>query len=240
MSRIVLPSSRSERTVSQAARRASGSKPVVGSSRKISSGSPTSASAKSSRRSCPPESLRLRTSACRLQAGEREHLLDVARMRIEARPVRERLARRDVAVDAARLQHDADAPAQLDRALGRVVAEHRHLAAAARAVALEDLHRRGLAGAVGAEQPEHLAAAHRDVDAAHRLVVAVALAQGAVPRSRGRRRRSLLRSSQDCAQPGCSTSARPSSASPSRSARRRHAPRGRVWPFDAAESGNTR
>ena len=42
---------------SQAARRAAGSKPVVGSSRKISSGSPISASATSSRRRWPPESL---------------------------------------------------------------------------------------------------------------------------------------------------------------------------------------
>ena len=45
------------------------------------------------------------------------------------------------------------------RPLARVVSEHRHRAAAARAVALEDLDRRRLAGAVGPEQPEHLAAA---------------------------------------------------------------------------------
>lgn len=41
---------------SQAARRAEGSKPVVGSSRKMSSGLPMSASAKSSRRRWPPDS----------------------------------------------------------------------------------------------------------------------------------------------------------------------------------------
>ena len=41
---------------SQAARRAEGSKPVVGSSRKMSSGSPIRASAKSSLRRWPPES----------------------------------------------------------------------------------------------------------------------------------------------------------------------------------------
>ena len=46
---------RSERIVSHAARRAAGSKPVVGSSRKISSGSPTSARPRSSRRCWPPE-----------------------------------------------------------------------------------------------------------------------------------------------------------------------------------------
>ena len=48
---------------SLAARRAAGSNPVVGSSRKTSSGSPTSASARSRRRSWPPESRRERTSA---------------------------------------------------------------------------------------------------------------------------------------------------------------------------------
>ena len=58
-----MPRSASARIVSHAARRAAGSKPVVGSSRKISSGSPTSARAKSSRRACPPDSLRARTSS---------------------------------------------------------------------------------------------------------------------------------------------------------------------------------
>ena len=43
-------------------------------------------------------------------------------LRVEARPVAQRLARRDVAVDAAGLQHDADPPAQLDRAARGVVA----------------------------------------------------------------------------------------------------------------------
>ena len=47
----------------QVVRRAAGSKPVVGSSRKISSGSPTSASARSRRRAWPPDSVRARRSA---------------------------------------------------------------------------------------------------------------------------------------------------------------------------------
>ena len=37
-----------------------------------------------------------------------EHLIDIARARVEARPVSQRLARGYVAVDAARLQHDPD------------------------------------------------------------------------------------------------------------------------------------
>ena len=130
------------------------------------------------------------------QARQLQHLLDVARVRVEARPVAQRLARGDVAVDAARLQHDPDAPAQLDLPARGVIPEHRHLAAVARAVPLEDLHGRGLAGAVGPEQPEHLAAPHLDVDPAHGLVLAVALAQvahldrGAVAHGPNHRRRS--------------------------------------------------
>ena len=59
----------------------------------------------------------------------------------------------------------------------RILAEHRHLAGVARAVALEDLDGRRLAGAVRAEQAEHLAACDREVDPAKGLVLAVALAQ---------------------------------------------------------------
>jgi hypothetical protein len=75
------------------------------------------------------------------------------------------------------LQHDPDTAAQLDRALRWVMAEHGDLAAGAGAIALEDLHGGRLARAVGAEQAEHLAPLHGDVDATHRLVVAVALVQ---------------------------------------------------------------
>ena len=46
-----------------------------------------------------------------------------------------------------------------------------------RAQALEDLDGGGLAGAVGPEHPEHLAPAHLEGDAVHRLDLAVALAQ---------------------------------------------------------------
>jgi hypothetical protein len=44
-------------------------------------------------------------------------------------------------------------------------------------VPLEDLDRRRLARAVWAQQTEHLATLHRDVDPAHGLVLAVALGQ---------------------------------------------------------------
>ena len=177
MSSTVLPSSCSERTVSHAWRRAAGSKPVVGSSRKTSSGSPTSASAKSSRRCWPPDSVTRALRRRRLQPAQRDRLLDVARRVVEPGPVADRLAHGQVPVEPARLQHDADPLAQRDRPRARVHAEHGDAPAAALAEALEDLHGRRLARPVGPEQAEDLAAPHAERDAAHGLVGPVGLAQ---------------------------------------------------------------
>jgi hypothetical protein len=112
-----------------------------------------------------------------LQARDRDDLLDVARARIEVGEVPERLARRDVAVHPGRLQDDADALAQLTRVLLGIVAEHRDDAGRAGPVALEDLDRGRLAGAVGPEQAEDLAHGDLEVQAPHGLVLAVGLAQ---------------------------------------------------------------
>lgn len=60
-----MPALRSSRTSSQVSRRPSGSMPVVGSSRKSTSGCPTSAIARSSRRRSPPDSCFTRTPARR-------------------------------------------------------------------------------------------------------------------------------------------------------------------------------
>ena len=64
-------------------------------------------------------------------------------------------------------------------ALRGIVSEDGHLAAGAVAVALEDLDRRRLAGAVRPEQPEHLAFVDREVDPPDRLEVPVGLAKAA-------------------------------------------------------------
>ena len=61
----------------------------------------------------------------------------------------------------------------------RVEAEHLDLARVAAPVALEDLDGRRLAGAVRAEQPEHLAGGDLEVDPAHGLDAAVRLPQAA-------------------------------------------------------------
>src|SRR5919199_195396 len=60
------------------------------------------------------------------QPGEPQDLVDVARPRVEARPVRDRLPHGDVAVHARALQHDAHPRAKPPRALLRGVSEERH------------------------------------------------------------------------------------------------------------------
>jgi hypothetical protein len=112
-----------------------------------------------------------------LQAGDRDDLLDVARMRVEVGEVAQRLAWRDVAIHAGRLQDDPDPLAQRPRLLLGIVSEHRYDPARSSAVALEDLDRRGLACAVGPEQAKDLAGGDFEVQAAHGFVLAVGLAQ---------------------------------------------------------------
>ena len=89
------------------------------------------------------------------------------------------LADGEVRLHAALLEHDPDRSRSVALARCRVAAEHPHVAAAARAVALEDLDGGGLARAVGSEQAEDLAASDLEADAAHRLHLAVGLAQTA-------------------------------------------------------------
>src|SRR3954452_4831068 len=111
------------------------------------------------------------------EARELDHLVYVARGGVEASPMRDRLAHRDVPVHARALEHDAHPLAQLVGALLGVVAEHGHDAARPRPVALEDLGRRRLPRAVRAEQPEDLARRDLEVDPADGVMVAVALVQ---------------------------------------------------------------
>src|SRR5216684_380474 len=75
------------------------------------------------------------------------------------------------------LEHEADPLPPLAGGLARVGPEHPALAARPLAVPLEDLDRRRLAGAVGAEEAEDLADGDVEVDAPHGLVVPVGLVQ---------------------------------------------------------------
>ena len=114
-----------------------------------------------------------------LQPDDRDDLVDRSGGRIEACVHRNRLGHREVAVNAGRLEHDADARLQLGTLSTWVDAEHGDVAAVAPPVALEDLHRRRLAGAVGPQQGEHLAAPDLEVDAAHGLQIPVGLLEPA-------------------------------------------------------------
>ena len=115
-------------------RRADGSKPVVGSSRNTSSGSPTSATPRSSRRFCPPERVFTRASA--LSASPTSSItsstgrgrLEVAREHPVHLPHAERGGQLGV------LQHDPDPLAVRRAAPPGIGAEHGHLARVARAV----------------------------------------------------------------------------------------------------------
>src|SRR5438874_2717511 len=113
------------------------------------------------------------------EPDERDHLVDIAWPRVIAGERRMRLPDGEVGPQLRLLEHDADPLAEVAPRTPGIVPEHRHLARVAAAVALEDLDRRRLAGAVRPEQPEHLALLDVEVDAAHGLERAVRLAQTA-------------------------------------------------------------
>ena len=84
-------------------------------------------------------------------------------------------------VEPGLLQHDPDPGAEVALAAGGIVAENRDGAGVGAAVALEDLDQGRLAGAVGSEQGEHLAAGDGQVDAVERDVAVVGLAEASHP-----------------------------------------------------------
>ena len=136
-------------------------------------------SARSSRRRWPPDSDSARASLPVAEADEIDDLAGGTRARVGGAVELDRLADGEVGVDGALLEDDADPLAEGALAQAGVEAEHPDIASVGAAVALEDLDERGLAGAVGAEQGEHLAAAHGEVDAVERLHAVVGLAHAA-------------------------------------------------------------
>src|SRR3984885_4087457 len=91
----------------------------------------------------------------------------------------EALARGESRLGLGLLEDEPDALTPTRRRVPRVGAEYLDGALAGLAKAFEDLDGRRLAGAVGTEEGEDLAAAHLEVDPANRLLVSVALAQAA-------------------------------------------------------------
>ena len=145
--------------MSQSWRRACGSRPVVGSSRNSSSGSPTSAQATARRCCCPPESLPTQTSAFSSSDTRAMASSGVEPLAIEAAKQRQRFADRELFGELGLLQRDADALADVVVLLAPAHAEHFDLAGRRVEQAFEDLDRGRLAGAVRAQQAEALARA---------------------------------------------------------------------------------
>ena len=105
----------------------------------------------------PPESLSTASWRRSVQPRELEaavhggaHVLDP----VEAREHGEVVLHRHVDVEVVELRHHAHLGARLLRLAGQLVAEHRRSALVGDRLAGEHAHRRGLAGAVRAEQAE--------------------------------------------------------------------------------------
>jgi hypothetical protein len=98
------------------------------------------------------------------EPDEFQHLLRVAGMGVRSRVHPDGLQHPHGRAVAALLQNHADPLAELLLTCGGVESEHGDPAGVAFPVALQDLAKRGLAGAVGPKQPEHLAAGDLQID----------------------------------------------------------------------------
>ena len=78
------------------------------------------------------------------------------------------LRRGQIVIEADRIRQVADPALDLERLAHRIMAEHPHLACRDFGQPEHHQDRRGLAGAVGAEQTEDFALAHREGDAVRR------------------------------------------------------------------------
>ena len=155
------------------------SRPIVGSSRNSTSGECSSAAissifirspSDSSRTGCPSSwptsSSSVSSSSVRSNVGR----LDAVDLLVQP----ERLLRGQVPPELVLLPHHQGEPAAVGvLALPGHVAHHAGRAAGGRDDAREQLERRRLAGAVGPEEGDELALLDRQIDAAHRLHVAI-------------------------------------------------------------------
>ena len=177
VSRTVTPSSRSRPRIARVAARPSTSMPAVGSSSATSSGRPTSASASPRRCRSPPDMRRYRVrAACPSSPTSVKQLVRRARVAVERAVEPQHLARRHPRVDpAAALEHQPDPRPVVPRGRRRIGPEDADRSAIGSPVALEDLDRRRLAGAVRPEERERLAAGDPERDAVDDRPAAVAL-----------------------------------------------------------------
>ena len=112
-----------------------------------------------------------------LQAHQLDDLPHRPGCRIEAGPLGDRLGHGQVRVDGALLEHDAHLGPQAPGAPLGVHTQHRDPPGIPPAVALQDLHRGGLARPVGPEQGQDLTPADLEVDPPDRRRAAVGLGQ---------------------------------------------------------------
>ncbi len=194
-----------------------GSMPASGSSSRMKCGCEASARAISTRRRSPPDSA---SAGARRRWRDREfgeqrvdrrlarlglglgHFEHGAEVLLDGQAAEDRRLLRQIA--------DAEPGAAIHRQIGDVLAVERDGADIGPDQAGDDVEAGGLAGAVGAEQPDRLAALHRDVDRAQHRPPPEALAEieggeaaivGDEPRRRASRRR--WRSVAGSAAPAC-------------------------------------
>ena len=182
VSRIVAASRSASRWMrSWNSRRASGSNPAVGSSRKSTSGRPTIPIATSSRRRCPPDRVRTRWPACSVSPTVSEQIVDVPRprhlrrgvRRVVAAQVRKQLADMPLGVVPPRLQHHPDPRAPRLITVRGIRTEHTDMPGRPHPESLQHLDRGGLARAVRPEQHQHLTAPRREADPGQHIVLGV-------------------------------------------------------------------
>ena len=172
-----MPSAASLKSRSQSSRRATGSMPAVGSSRKTTRGSCISALPSARRCFQPPQEQPGAPVEVRPDVRELDRRVApapelLAAKAVDARVEVEVLVHGEVVVERELLAHVADALADL-LALGRhVEPEHRRAARRRREQAAEDADQRRLAGAVRAEQAVDAARVHLEVHAVERGEVA--------------------------------------------------------------------
>ena len=138
-------------------------------------GAPASAQATDRRCFWPPDSLPTRLRRLLSSSTICSSSLTVAAPVVERPEQPQRLLDGQLVGQLRFLELDAEPLAQLVLVRRPPQAEHLHLAGVRPEQAFEDLDRRGLAGAVRAEQAEALAAAHRQRQAVHGHHIAVAL-----------------------------------------------------------------
>ena len=173
VSTTVTPSSRRSRISCQISRRPCGSSPVVGSSRNDDLRPPDDRQRQRQPLLLPAGQPPVRRTPAGAQVEPLHQGGQIQRVGVQRGDVPEHLQRADAGPGAALLEHHADPRHQLVVVGDRVQPEHPDLPGVGPPEALAALHRRGLAGAVGAEHGRHCSAGYGETEAVDRGLLAV-------------------------------------------------------------------